>query len=221
MKIALIHATQLSMAPIERAFERHLPEAQRVNILDDSLSRDRLQDATLTEDMHKRIMHLAQYAYSLHVDAILFTCSAFGEAIDLVARHLPCPVYRPNQSMLQHAAREYQHIGIVTSFSATQSAIEQELQLAARLLGKHCYIVSQLCDKAMPALAAGDVASHDQYLLAAGQKLLQENSQLEVILLAQYSTARAADLLHKQLNLPVLTSPDSAVLALKAELTHT
>ena len=40
-RITLIHATALSMQPVENAFREHWPDAERVNLLEDSLSRDR------------------------------------------------------------------------------------------------------------------------------------------------------------------------------------
>ena len=60
-RIALIHATPLSMAPITAAFERHWPEAQLMHLLDDSLSRDRERDGELTEAMIQRFIDLATY----------------------------------------------------------------------------------------------------------------------------------------------------------------
>ena len=40
-RIALIHALMHSVAPINSAFERDWPQAQRMNLIDDSLSADR------------------------------------------------------------------------------------------------------------------------------------------------------------------------------------
>ena len=50
-RIALIHATALSVAPVLAAFDRHWPQARRMNLLDDSLSVDRAAAGELTADM--------------------------------------------------------------------------------------------------------------------------------------------------------------------------
>ena len=50
-RIGLIHATPLAVAPIAASFERLWPQAQLQNLLDDSLSLDRLRDGLLIEAM--------------------------------------------------------------------------------------------------------------------------------------------------------------------------
>ncbi|HXV29019.1 MAG TPA: arylsulfatase, partial [Sinorhizobium sp.] len=61
-RIALIHATPIAMDPIRIAFENAWPEAERVNILEDSLSPDRARHHDLTDDLTDRIVALAKYA---------------------------------------------------------------------------------------------------------------------------------------------------------------
>jgi hypothetical protein len=47
VRIALVHAVRVAIAPVEDAFRRHWPEADLVNLLDDSLSRDRNRERDL------------------------------------------------------------------------------------------------------------------------------------------------------------------------------
>lgn len=219
MKIALIHATCLSIAPIEAALQSEFERYEWVNILDDSLSRDRLLQNELTDNLVQRITRLADYADSLEVDAILFTCSAFAEAIEQVARSRAYPVLKPNQGMLSQAVLAYQNIGIVSSFAATERVIGNELRQEAEKMGKVCSVSTELSPLAMEALANGNAQQHNQELLLAARQLIKKSPNIEAILLAQYSTAQAAPLLRSSLNVPVLTSPESAVLELKARLT--
>src|SRR5206468_2748136 len=81
-RIALIHATPLAMAPIAESFARLWPEASLMNVLDDSLSADRAAAGALTPAMIGRFEQLARYGADAGADAILFTCSAFGPAIE-------------------------------------------------------------------------------------------------------------------------------------------
>ena len=77
-RIVLIHAIEMAINPIMRAFEVHWPEVETINILDDSLSRDRAKSDALDCKMMDRFLKLGDYALSIDADGILFTCSAFG-----------------------------------------------------------------------------------------------------------------------------------------------
>ena len=77
-RIALIHAVAVAMAPVHDAFRQLWPEAECVDILDTSLSRDRERDGRLTEAMTGRFLLLAKYAEDTGADGILFTCSALA-----------------------------------------------------------------------------------------------------------------------------------------------
>jgi hypothetical protein len=94
-RIALIHAVTVAMEPVHEAFRRLWPEAECCNILDDSLSLDRECDGVLTAAMRRRIGDLADYATAIRANGILFTCSAFGEAVEAAAGRLPIPVLKP------------------------------------------------------------------------------------------------------------------------------
>jgi len=96
VRIALIHAVRVAIQPVEEAFVKFWPEAERINLLDDSLSPDRERDAGLTESMFRRINALADCAFEAGAGGVLYTCSAFGDAIG--------PVYRlesPQSAVLQ------------------------------------------------------------------------------------------------------------------------
>src|ERR1044071_4489198 len=93
-RIALIHAVTVAMAPVHAAFASGWREAELVNILDDSLLPDRERDAAITPAMIARFADLAGYAHGNGADAILFTCSAFGSAIERAAARVPIPVLK-------------------------------------------------------------------------------------------------------------------------------
>ena len=90
-RIALIRAVRVAMDPIAAAFRHGWPEAETVNLLDDGLSRDLERSGTLEGPMTERIGALAGYAAGLGADGILYTCSAFGAAIDKRGRRAAFP----------------------------------------------------------------------------------------------------------------------------------
>jgi Asp/Glu/hydantoin racemase len=215
MRIALIHATAVAMQPVEDAFQRLWPTPERVNLLDDSLSRDRSKDANLTPAMFERIQTLADYAVgSLHADGLLFTCSAFGEAIDASANRVSVPVLKPNEAMFEAALSSGSRIGMLATFEPSVASMEQEFRELAATRKVPAVLRSIYVPRAMAALAAGDAETHNRLLAEAAPQL----ADCDAILLAQFSTSVAEEAVKTSVKIPVLTSPASAVLKLKGAL---
>ncbi|MBV9561300.1 MAG: arylsulfatase [Bradyrhizobium sp.] len=208
MRIALIHALKHSIAPIEAAFAKLWPEAELMNLLDDSLSADLARDGRLTEGMTDRFLALGNYVAWTGADAILFTCSAFGPCIEAVARaQKPMPVLKPNEAMIEEAVKQGRRIGLLSTFPPTLASMPSEFPPSVELVPK-------LAEGALAALDRGDRAEHDRLVAEAAKDL----RGCDVIALAQYSMAPAAAVVAEVSGRPVLTTPDSAVQKLKAAL---
>jgi aspartate/glutamate racemase len=214
-RIALIHALAHSVAPIAASFERLWPEAQRMNLLDDSLSADLAHSGHgLDEAMHRRFVVLADYAVDCGADALLFTCSAFGPCIEAVTRrHAGRPVLKPNEAMIEAAVAQQRGlagpIGLLATFAPTLASMPAEFPAGTALC-------TGLAEGALTALDSGDALAHDAAAAQAARTLQAQGCGL--IALAQFSLARAADAVRAATGLPVLTTPDSAVLALRQRL---
>jgi Asp/Glu/hydantoin racemase len=207
VRIALVHAVRVAIAPVEDAFRRHWPEAELANLLDDALSRDRNRDGALTPQLSRRIAALAQYGIDAGASAVLYTCSAFGEAIEAVKREQTVPVLRPNEAMLEDALRHGRRVGMLATFAPTVPALEAEM----RALDRQINVKSVCVPEAMAALDAGDRATHDRLLALAAPQL----GICDVVILAQFSMAGAREAVARAVSCPVLTSPDSAVRRLR------
>lgn len=208
-RIALIHALSHSVAPINAAFEASWPQARRMNLLDDSLSADVAQTG-LDAAMHRRFLALADYAVDAGAQAILFTCSAFGPCIDAVAhKHAGMPVLKPNEAMVREASAKGGRIGLLATFGPTLQSMPAEFPVGMTL-------DAELADGALAALNAGDGDLHDRLACEAAGRLAARGC--DFIALAQFSLARAAGPIRERYGLPVLTTVDSAVAALRAAL---
>jgi Asp/Glu/hydantoin racemase len=205
MRIALIHALKHSLAPIAAAFEKLWPEAELMNLLDDSLSADLARDGRLTEAMTERFLTLGRYAAGTGANGILFTCSAFGPCIEAVARaHAPMPVLKPNEAMIEQAVARGRRVGLLSTFAPTLASMPREFPSSVE-------IVPKFAEGALPALDRGDRTAHDRLVAEAAKDL----RDCDVIALAQYSMAPAAAMVAETTGRPVLTTPDSAVEKLK------
>ncbi|MBT2325213.1 arylsulfatase [Variovorax paradoxus] len=210
-RIALIHALSHSVAPINAAFERDWPEAVRMNLLDDSLSADLARSGRgLDEAMHARFQRLAQYAVDTGAEGILFTCSAFGPCIEAAARrHSGMPVLKPNEAMVAEAAAGAGRLGLIATFRPTLESMPPEFPAGTEL-------ELALAEGALDALNNGDTQRHDE-LIAEEARSLRDRGCTRLAL-AQFSMARARAACEDASRLPVLTTVDSAVRALRARL---
>lgn len=210
-RVVLIHAVTVAVEPIRAALAAGWPEAEAVNLLDDSLSVDRAREAGLSLAMTDRIVTLARYAHGLGARGILFTCSAFGPAIERAAAELPVPVLKPNEAMFAAALECGTRIGMLATFGPAVATMEAEFREEASRRAPAAILRTILVEGAMEALKAGDAATHNR--LVAGRA--RELEGCNALMLAHFSTARAAAAVRAAVPMPVLASPDAAVARLR------
>jgi len=210
-RIVLVHAVRVAMQPIEDAFRAGWADAERVNVLDDSLSVDRAAARELQPAMYARFQTLTDYAQAIGAAGVLFTCSAFGPAIEAARRGRAFPVLKPNEAMFAAALARGERIGMLATFEPSIAPMEEEFRAMAASVRPDARLRPVYVPDAMDALNAGDGERHDRLIAARAPAL----AGCEVVLLAQFSTARAAPAVSAVLDAPVLTSPRSAVQALK------
>ncbi len=215
-RITLIHATPLAVQPVNMAFAADWPEASVFNLLEDSLAPDLAADGQLTETMFNRFENLASYAKDTGADGILFTCSAFGPAIEQAAQKVaPIPVLKPNEAMFREAVQSYRKLGMIATFGPSLPPMENEFQAMARALGSEATLETVLTEEAMRHLADGHDGAHNKLVAEAAKRL----DHCDAIMLAQFSMAQAKPEIEAFYEKPVLTSPASAIASLKASLT--
>jgi hypothetical protein len=220
-RIALIHATPLAVEPIQSALARLWPQARRMNLLDDSLSVDRAQDGRLTEPMVQRFVGLAQYAQRTGCSGILFTCSAFGPAIEAAARATALPTLKPNEAMFEQALAlavpgRPLKLGLLATFRASIPTMADELEQMARRRGIAIELRGVFVPEAMDDLAQGRSADHHRKIAAAARTL----ADCDGVMLAQFSMAAAAPVAQAELTCRLLSSPDCAVQELMRRFAH-
>jgi Asp/Glu/hydantoin racemase len=214
IRIVLIHAMPFSIDPIKQAFTKLWPEAQTVNVLDDSLSQDLLETGSLTEKITGRIVTLAEYGLGIGADGILFTCSAFGDAIEQAKEKLNIPVLKPNEAMFEEALKAGTKIGMLATFGPSIPSLESEFKALSNLTKTRTKIISVLQKEALAALIAGDKEEHNRLLKKAAMSL----RDCDAVMLAQFSASQAFASVSEAVDCPVLTSPHSAVAKLKREV---
>lgn len=213
-RIFLIHATPLSMTPITETFSRLWPEPELFNLLDDSLSKDMAVSGVLTPDLKERFIRLTVHAVAAGADAILFTCSAFGEAIDACKQAVNIPVLKPNEAMIEEALASASRMTLLATFEPAIASMLEEFKEAANAAGKTVEVNAHHVVGAMQALGNGNRMEHDNRIA----KVATEAEDGEILCFAQFSMTSAAAQVQTACGRLVLTTPDSAVKKLRGLL---
>ena len=206
-KIYVIHATRISFAPAKASFDQHWPQAKVCNLLDDSLASDRQTDGEITDSMLRRFEMIGAYCAEAGADAILFTCSAFGSAIEHVKRLHDIPILTPNEALFDSVLELGGPLALMTTFGPSIPALRDELSAMSAARGQSLQPEAVVVDGALDALLAGDQALHDR-LVAEKAVALRGYS---AIMFGQFSMAGAAELAQSRTQTPILTTPDCAV----------
>jgi Asp/Glu/hydantoin racemase len=216
-RIALVHALEESIAPARAAVQRCWPEAFAFDVFDSALAPDLAAAGALVPEICERVSRLGRYAADSQgtggaTAGILFTCSAFGPAIEAVQRSLPIPVLKPNEAAFEEALARGSRIGLVVSFGPSGPSLRAELEACAQARGAHVDVQVELAEGALAALKAGDAAGHDARVAAAAARF----HAVDAVVLGQFSLARAATAVSAVLGEGrVLTTPDCAVQAIR------
>lgn len=192
----------------------HWPTVEAISVLDESLSIDRRKNKHLSEELSNRIVSLSRYAEGLGSSAILYTCSAFGEAIELAKGSSNVPVLKPNEAMFESAFALGDRVAMIYTFAPSVDGMEQEFREQAGIQHSSARIRSIYAQGAREALENGDVETHNQIIAGTAADL----DDTDVILLAHFSMAPAMSAVQAMTDTPVLSSPATAIQKLKNTL---
>jgi len=210
-RIALVHALTEAIAPINDAFAAAWPEANIFNLMDDSLSSDLAARGVIDEAMTERFIALTRYCAATGASAVQFTCSAFNQCIDAAQASVDIPVQKPDAAMIENAFTYGPRLGAVVTFRPSVDSITAQVDAFATAMGVRPQLDIRLAEGALEAFRAGDVDEHDRRIAEAAAAL----GPCDVVMLGQYSMARAAPRVHTPGNVPLLSSPAAAVQKLR------
>jgi Asp/Glu/hydantoin racemase len=206
-RIALVHAMPIAIEPVAHVFREMWPQARVTHMLDDSLPPDLTAAGGITPAIVDRFIALARYNESCGANAILFTCSAFGTAIEAAKGAVGIPVLKPNEAMLEEALAAGTNLALITTFEPSIPSLMKEFEELASSRGIRLKLKTRTVPAAIAALQRGHVSEHDSLIAAAAAEM----GHCDALVLGQFSMARAASGIPKAPGRKVLTSPHSAV----------
>ena len=210
-KIYLVHALDVSMAPVEEAFRSQWPQARIAHLLENSLFADFGRDGRLTDAMVERFRIIGRYCAFAGADAILFTCSAFGPAIEAVKADQPFPVLKPNEALYDDMLEVRGRIALLATFAPSLPSMMAEIEDHARRHGVSLQVEPHLVEGALEALLANRPADHCRLIAEAAARFHDHAA----VAYAQFSMAPARTQGQALTRVPIMTTPDSAITKLK------
>jgi Asp/Glu/hydantoin racemase len=199
-----------------RFYSEAAPDFEITNLLDDGLLR--LLSAGNHQTLRERLTDMLRVAAGTYgAELAMVTCSSIPK--EMVAGLAPLngrPVLKIDYPMAQQAVRAGQRIGVAATFAPTIVPTCKLISEAASEEGSTVEIIQEVTSEAYDALLSGDERRHDELLLAAVERLIERD--VNVVVLAQISMARILPLLEGNTRVPVLSSLQTSLSAIRSAL---
>lgn len=213
IKIGIIHTTPATVASLRTLVEKEIPEAEVIDILDDSILKD-MSGRNDVPFVRERWMTYARILERLGVRAVLSACSTVGEFAEEADGKLGVPVCRIDEAMAEKAVSEGREIAVLATLDSTLGPTVRLVERKAREIGKEVRIQTVLVEGAYEALKQGKKEVHDRKIRDAAAACLEKADR---VVLAQASMASAVSGLEGARE-KVLTSPELGIRKLKRDL---
>ncbi len=218
-RLAFLHTVSSNAAVFKALAEELLPDVDVYHIVDESLLQNTIRAGQLQPTTSRRLITLIGLAQESGADAVLVTCSSIGSAVELSRAAVDIPVFRVDEPMADEAIRLGQRIGVAATLQTTLDPTAALIHArAAQAQRSDVTVITELCEGAFEAVVAGNTQRHDALVTQGLERLAP---QVDVIVLAQASMARAVDALPSESparRVPILTSPRSGVMQVAAAL---
>ena len=215
-KIAFVHTSPAAIAPLMQFYGGAAPDLEITNLLDDGLLR--LLAAKQRAQAEQRLGEMIAAARGAYgAELAMVTCSSVSrEMVERLGRTIDIPLLKIDYPMARRAVATGSRIGVAVTFPPTLETTSALLNEAAAEANRAVEIVPEIVQAAYDALLAGDAATHDELLLAGVRRLDERN--VDVIVLAQVSMARLLPQLEGRLRVPVLSSLNTSLMAIREAL---
>jgi hypothetical protein len=205
-KIYVVSAGRMSMGPAEEAFRTVWPEARTVHLLDESIFSDAARIGASSPEMLRRFELLGEYCAVANARAVLFTCSAFAEAIGRIRRVRPFPVLTPNEALLERLLETPGRTALLVTFRPSVDALRDELEGIAAARG----VAPRVDFHFVPD--AFEEPDHDRRVVDACLRL---DADYTALAFGQFSMVSAAPQARARCSVPIWDTPSTAVEKLK------
>ena len=186
----------------------YAPEAEHFHVVDESVLDDALEIGKLTPSIRNRICTQLSLVEQGGADVILDTCSSTSPAVDVARELVEVPILKIDDPMTDRAVELGDIVGVLATAESTLGPSTGLVASKADQQGKDVAIESLHVEDALDARTSGDVDRHDELVREDARALAGD---VDVLVLAQASMAHLQADLNEELDVPVLSSPDTAM----------
>tara|TARA_R110002110_G_scaffold395138_2_gene609602 strand:- start:98485 stop:99159 length:675 start_codon:yes stop_codon:yes gene_type:complete len=219
-RIGVVSPIDLAFPTVGAAFAELWPEAEPINLLDDSLYADFINDdMTIPDPMpseaYDRVAALLRYSRNCGADGIIFCGSVFGLLVEAGREGMDVPVLTSYEGMIAAAFAQGPRMGILATTPGTVDCLSGDIERYAADHGLDYTIAGKVAEGAFDTLINGDREGHDDIVVAAAETITDCDS----LLLGQFSMGLVPRKIVPVEGRPVLTAPYTAVAKMRALLT--
>jgi Asp/Glu/hydantoin racemase len=210
-KVAFVHTGAPAIPPLVRYYSEAAPDLDVVNLLEDGLLS--LLAEGRHDTVHARLRSMVLAGHQVYgAEMAMITCSSVPLAMaNSIAAETGIPVLKIDGPMALKAVQLGSRVGVAVTFRPTIDPTSRLLREMAA--GRKIELVTTVIEGAYDALLAGDTATHDALLLDGVERLAGQN--VDAIVLAQVSMARARQAAQARVSMPVLSSVDTSLSAIR------
>lgn len=215
IRVGIVHTFLYSVEDLKAQFREQLPEAEMINIIDDSLLDEALANGAVTPAIISRMCDYYQNLQELGCVCALNQCSSVGEASDIAGKTVSMPIFKIDRPMARKAAELGEKIAVIATACSTVEPSSRLVESEAARLGRRVQVDRCFVEGAYECLLkTGDKQKHNEMVVAKVEEAAKDH---DVIVLAQGSMYHLMPLL-SHIQVPVLTSLETGVAQLRKYL---
>ena len=184
--LGIIHAALITTKSVQPFIDEIIPEVTVVHHVDDTVQN--LNFASPPGVIPKinlfKFVTYAKFLEDAGVDMILLACSTFNPAVDAARPFISVHMLQIDRPMMDLAVRQGRRIGLLATVPTTVPSSERLLRQAAQDAARDVEITTVMSAEAFNEIKKGNVATHNELLLAEIEKL---SSRVDAIVMAQVS----------------------------------
>jgi Asp/Glu/hydantoin racemase len=215
-RVAIVSPSGIHAAgPVAAVFAELWPEAEPINVIDESLYADYVATRVIDASIAQRLDKLLHYVELTGAKAAVFTGSVFGAIVETSRADMKIPVLCSYEAMIEAAFEAGSRFSVFTTSPFSMPEISKDIARYAERHGKTYTQDSKVLDDARIAFRErGDITEHYRLIARAADAAID----CDAVLLGQASMDPAYALARPVAGRPVLTPLRTTVLKMKRML---